>query len=86
MSTDAEENKNYQILDSKVNTLERKIDKLERLIESLGDKIDTNTINTSDLVDAWKSAKGLSSFVKWLSTLALGCGVLWAALHSNFKG
>lgn len=86
MSTDAEENKNYLRVRNEVEDLKELVRELVHKVEVLTDKVDTNTVNTSDMIDAWKTAKGLSTFVKWLSTLVISAGVVWAAVHSNFKG
>lgn len=86
MSTDVEENKNYIRVKGEVEGLKELVKELMYKVEDLTDKVDTLSINTSDMTDAWKTARGITTFVKWLSTLVIGCGVLWAAVHSNLRG
>lgn len=37
----------------------------------------------SDLVDAWKSAKGFLSVIKWAAGLGASMAIIWASLHGG---
>jgi uncharacterized protein (UPF0335 family) len=50
--------------------LEAKVEKLEQEISELRTDI-------KDLVNAWNTARGVTSFVKWVGSLATGAAVLY---------
>lgn len=83
MSTDAEENKNYLRMKEEVGDMKELVRELVHKVDKLTDKVDTNTVNTSDMIDAWRTAKGLTTFVKWVGGLILSGTAVWAALHNN---
>lgn len=55
---------------------------LQRQVETLEESVAKLTSSVDELVKAWSTAKGMTSFVKWLASLATACGVLYAALHN----
>jgi hypothetical protein len=59
-----------------INAMQNKIDTLEESVVKLTESVD-------ELVKAWGTAKGMTSFIKWLASLASACGVLYAALHDK---
>lgn len=67
------DNLQVRALQGQIETLEEKIDKLEDSLAKMAESVD-------DLVAAWSTAKGMTSFVKWLASLASACGVLYAAM------
>jgi cell division septum initiation protein DivIVA len=58
-----------------IRALQRQVETLEESVAKLTDSVD-------ELVKAWSTAKGMTSFVKWMASLASACGVLYAALHN----
>lgn len=38
-----------------------------------------------ELMDAWKTAKGITGFVRWLSGMIIACGVIILALREHIK-
>ena len=65
--------------------LKKKIATLEVAIETLEFKIDKLTSSVDGLVVAWNTAKGVTAFVKWIGSISVGLGVLWAMLHGGIK-
>lgn len=55
---------------------------LQRQVETLEESVAKLTASVDELVKAWSTAKGMTSFVKWLASLTTACGVLYAALHN----
>lgn len=54
----------------KIQALEDKIDSLEKTVVTLSKSVE-------DLVTAWNTAKGMTAFIKWLSSLAVAATVLY---------
>lgn len=55
------------------------ITRLESKVENLQNEVKELRLDIKDMVDAWKSAKGLTSFVKWISGILLAVGAIIAA-------
>jgi uncharacterized protein YukE len=55
---------------------------LQDQVETLQNKLDKLTDSVDELVKAWNTAKGMTTFIKWLASLSTACGVLYAALHN----
>jgi len=53
-----------------INSMQNKIDTLEESVIKLTDSV-------NDLVLAWNTAKGMTSFVKWIGSIAAGAAVLY---------
>lgn len=60
------------------NDLQDKVEALEDKVVSLEHKIDSMSHNIEDLVSAWNTAKGMTTFVKWLASLASAGGIIYA--------
>lgn len=58
--------------------LEIKVAQLEAKLDSLEEKMDKMLIQNADLLAAWNTAKGMTSFVKWLASLATAAAVILA--------
>lgn len=56
---------------------------LEDKIAHLEEKVDKLSENIQGLIEAWQTAKGISSFVKWVGSLAGGGAILYALLHGG---
>lgn len=56
---------------------------LESKIEKLEDKVTKLTTSVEDLVTAWNTAKGMTTFVKWLAGVAAACVMLWNLAHNG---
>ena len=59
---------------------------LEADVSQMKDDIKALRQEVKDLVDAWKTANNVVSFVKWLSGFGAACGFLWAALKVKLGG
>lgn len=79
MSTSAEK----VISERHHSELSAEIDKLRELIELNNAKTDQLADNIEGLVIAWNTAKGITSFVKWIGSISAGAGILWAAFHGG---
>jgi hypothetical protein len=64
---------------------EREIQELRREVGELRTLVMANTQATTDLVDAWRTARGLVRFVKLVGSLATGIAAVWALLHLGSK-
>lgn len=58
------------------------ISMLQRDVEDLRAVIEANTKQMQELVQAWQTATGFVSFVKWLAGFVTACAIVFAA----FKG
>lgn len=58
---------------------------LQGQVELLEEKLDKLTDSVDELVKAWTTAKGMTTFVKWLASLASAAGVIYALLHGTPK-
>lgn len=58
-------------LSQKLDALDARFTKQEKAIEGL--------------LEAWRTAKGLSSFIKWASSLVLGAGILYQLFKDHLK-
>lgn len=58
---------------------------LQSQIETLEENVAKLTNSVEDLVKAWNTAKGMTSFVKWIASLASAGGVIWALLQGSPK-
>jgi len=53
--------------------LEAKVDRLEQEISEL-------RLDIKDLISAWNTARGVTTFVKWIGSLAAGVTVMYSFL------
>lgn len=53
---------------------------LEKGLEDLTREVHALSKEVSGLVDAWKTASGVVSFIKWLSGAILAIGIIWTAI------
>lgn len=53
------------------------MNQLESKVESLEKEITALRTDVKDLVDAWNTARGVTSFVKWVGSLAVGATLLY---------
>jgi hypothetical protein len=59
-----------------------RIAELNREIHDLKTEVAELRGDIKDLIEAWNTAKGMTTFVKWLSSTVVACGTLYAL----FKG
>lgn len=50
---------------------------LQNEVESLKKEVADMRADIKDLVDAWNTARGVTSFVKWVGSLAAGAAILY---------
>lgn len=55
--------------------------KLEHTVEELRTEVKELKADIRELIEAWKAAKGMTSFVKWLSGMVIAVGTVYAALR-----
>ena len=60
------------------------IAELQADVRQLRVDIEESTAATKELVEAWKAAQSLVTFVKWGSTLVTAVGILWVAIRYFF--
>lgn len=63
--------------------LQDQVEALENKVVSLEYKIDSMSQSITELVAAWNTAKGMTTFVKWLASLGTAGGVLYALFHGG---
>lgn len=61
---------------------ERRLTEIEGKLQTLEKQITELQTDIKDLVEAWKAANGIVSFVKWVAGIITAVGVIWAV----FKG
>lgn len=61
---------------------EKRLSEIENKIECIQQKLDTISLEISDLVTAWKAASWLVSMVKWIA----GVAVAFTAIITFVKG
>ncbi len=66
-------------------TYDVEIAKLHFEIGSLKKEVEEMRTDIKDLIEAWNSAKGMTSFVKWIASIAIAIGVIAAALKGVSK-
>lgn len=59
---------------------------LQKEIVDLTEKVDTLSQEVAGLVDAWKTASGVVSFIKWLSGVVVAVGILWTGFRFKVGG
>lgn len=64
--------------DTEIIKLQLEVVELKKDVEKLQKSVE-------DLVNAWNTAQGLTSFVKWASTVVIALGTLFAFLAPLFK-
>ena len=60
------------------------IAELQADVRQLREDIEASTAATKELVEAWKAARSLVTFIKWSSTFVTAVGVLWLAVRHFF--
>lgn len=74
----AEQQERRRAADAEIVRLQLKVEDLEHKIESLEKSV-------KELVSAWNTAQGLTSFIKWASTVTIGLGTLFAFFSAYLK-
>jgi predicted nucleic acid-binding Zn-ribbon protein len=59
------------------------ISELQLEMKNLSETVNQLSKSISDMTEAWRTAKGIVSGVKWLSAIGASCAVVWAALHGK---
>jgi hypothetical protein len=54
---------------------------LRQEVRELRNITEANAKATADLVEAWRTARGVVRFVKWMGSLATAVAALWALLQ-----
>lgn len=68
------------------NPHEVEIALLQKELTSIKDEVRTLSTEVSGLLEAWRTASGVVSFVKWLSGIVTAAGIIWAALKVKLGG
>lgn len=68
------------------NAHEVEIAILRKELVDLKDEVHSLSNEISGLLDAWKTATGVVSFVKWLAGAVTAIGILWALLKDKIGG
>lgn len=68
------------------NPHEVEIALLQTELTSIKNEVRTLSAEVSGLLEAWRTASGVVSFVKWLSGIVTAAGILWAALKVKLGG
>lgn len=55
-------------------------------MDSMKDDVKALRKEIKDLVDAWRTANNVLSFIKWLSGTGIAVGAFWAILKAKFGG
>lgn len=69
--------------DHERRSYDSEIAELKAEITGLKEDISDLKKDIKGLVEAWNTAKGMTSFIKWLSGLATAGAVLWALIRGN---
>ncbi len=59
---------------------------LQKELVDLKDEVHALSKEVSGLVDAWKTASGVVSFIKWLAGVVTAFGIVWAAFRVKIGG
>jgi hypothetical protein len=59
---------------------------LQKELVDLKDEVHALSKEVSGLVDAWKTASGVVSFIKWLAGVVTAFGIIWAAFRVKIGG
>ena len=68
------------------NPHEVEIALLQKELTSLRNDVHSLSKDISGLLEAWKTASGVVSFVKWLSGIITAFGIVWAGFKVKFGG
>lgn len=61
------------------------ITKLEFQVADLKEEVKELRADIKDLIEAWKSAKGMTAFVKWIAGVIIALGVIAGAIKIGDK-
>ena len=64
--------------DAAIARLEEQVIELRSEVSGMKDSI-------KGLLDAWKTANGVASFLKWMSGLGLGAAFFWELIRNHWK-
>lgn len=62
--------------DSELVDLKREVAELKAATQEL-------KASVTDLVDAWRAAKGLLAVVKWMAAIGSALALIWSAFHDG---
>jgi uncharacterized coiled-coil DUF342 family protein len=63
-----------------MNERDLEIAELKHEIKELKSDVNKLSADIKGLIEAWNTAKGMTSFVKWLSGLIIAGGIIWKFL------
>lgn len=56
---------------------------LRREVAELKSGMQELKVSVTDLVDAWRAAKGFLAVVKWMAAIGSGLAIIWTAFHGG---
>lgn len=60
---------------------------LQADVSALTEAVEKQSADIAGLVQAWKTANGVVSFMKWLASIVVASGIIWAAVKTKlFSG
>lgn len=69
--------------DQERRSYDLEIAELKNQIQDLTESVTALSESVKDLVDAWRTAKGITAFVKWMAAMAIAFGVLLSYWKHN---
>lgn len=69
------------------HSVETQIALLKADVLALTEAVEKQSSDIAGLVQAWKTANGVVSFMKWLASIVVAGGIIWAAVKTKlFSG
>jgi hypothetical protein len=56
---------------------------LQADVSALTTAVEKQSEDIAGLVQAWKTANGVVSFMKWLASIVVASGIIWAAIKTK---
>lgn len=64
-------------------SVETQIALLKADVLALTEAVEKQSSDIAGLVQAWKTANGVVSFMKWLASIVVAGGIIWAAVKAK---
>ena len=65
------------------NPNESELAELKREVAELKGATQELKASVTDLVDAWRAAKGFLAVVKWMAAIGSGLAIIWTSFHGG---